>query len=164
MLFACVMAGLLLGYHLTVFVVVIFQHPMHLAVPMVLFLPSDIAKSVTLLLRYSPKFVMMSRLNVISNHSRRKYTGLQFVMMMSTLISILGNNCHQHALFDTCVFNSLAPSNKLSTLSAAFCKHEQEKHWPYEEGFKKWNMAVIPLWFSQLQVEWEKLLLSCINI
>jgi len=39
----------------------------------------------------------------------------------------------QDAFFDARVFNSLAPSNRLTTLSAAYCKHEQEKRRTYEE-------------------------------
>jgi len=39
----------------------------------------------------------------------------------------------QNAFFDVRVFNSLAPSNRSTTLSAAYCKHEQEKRRAYEE-------------------------------
>jgi len=69
---------------------------------------------------------------------------------------------HQHAFFYLHLFNSLAPSNKSSTLSAAYHKHDQEKHCAYEE--EKWSMTVLLPWFFQLLVEWEKLLLLCTNV
>jgi len=132
------MVGFLLGFHLTVFVVVIFQHLMHLIAPMVFFLPSDITTSVTLLHHFFLKFVMMLRLNIIINHFLERIldTRLQFVMIMPVLIATLlvfGGNCHQHAFFDVCVFNSFAPSYRWSTLSATYCKREQEKCRAYEE-------------------------------
>ena len=125
------MAGLLLGYHLTVFVAVIFQRLMHLAAPPTI-------RHNNIQHRFFPKLVMTSRLNIISNHLPERIlgTGLQFVMIMPALISVLlvlGGNHHQHAFFDVCMLNSLAPS----TLGATYCRHEQEKHRAYKERVRK---------------------------
>jgi len=43
----------------------------------------------------------------------------------------------QNAFFDVRVFNSLAPSNRSTTLSAAYRKHEQEKRRAYEERVRE---------------------------
>ena len=61
---------------------------------------------------------------------------LPFVMMIPILIvvllvfGVLNINTH---FFDVRIFNSLAPSNRSSTLRATYCKHEQEKCRVYEE-------------------------------
>ena len=75
------MVGLLLGFHLTVFVVVT-PHA---------FSPSSLTTSVTLLHHFCLKLVMMLTLNIIFSHflGRILGTGLQFVMMIPILISVL---------------------------------------------------------------------------
>jgi len=88
---ACGMVGHLLGYHLTVFVVVIFQFPTRLAAVTVHSPPSEITTSVILLLLSCLRFVMMLRLNLLFNHLQAKLLGirLQFVKMIPILISVL---------------------------------------------------------------------------
>jgi len=55
----------------------------------------------------------------------------------------------QNAFFDVCVFNSLAPSNRSTTLSAAYRKHEQEKRRAYEERVREVEHGCFtPLVFS----------------
>ena len=55
----------------------------------------------------------------------------------------------QHAYFDVRVFNSLAPSNMSSTLTAAYRRHEQEKRRAYEERVRELEHGCFtPLVFS----------------
>jgi len=69
----------------------------------------------------------MLRLNLTSSHSQVKNLdiGLQRVMMMLILIFVLlaqfgvATRQQNAAFFDIGVFNSLAPSNRSTTLSAA---------------------------------------------
>ena len=67
MLFVCVMAGLLLIYHPTVFVAKPFLSIMHLAVHMVLFPSSAITMFVISLRNYFQEFAMMFKLNHTSS-------------------------------------------------------------------------------------------------
>ena len=67
MLFVCVMAGLLLIYHPTVFVAKPFLSIMHLAVHTVLFPSSAITMFVISLRNYFQKFAMMFKLNHTSS-------------------------------------------------------------------------------------------------
>ena len=105
-------AGYLLSYHHTVFVVAIFLFHMHLAALTMPFPPSDIITSVILLLHLCLRFAMMLRLNLFSNHLRVRLldTKLPFVMMMPALIFVLQffgvATQHQHAFFDVRIFNS----------------------------------------------------------
>ena len=73
---------------------------------------------------------------------------------------------HQHAFFDVRVSNSLAPSNKSSSLSATYRRPGMNKrsaeHMRKELG--RLSMAALPLWCSQLRVEWGKLLLLLTSI
>ena len=56
---------------------------------------------------------------------------------------------HQHAFFDVRVFNSLAPSNRSSSLSATYRRHEQEKRHAYEERVREVEHGCFtPLVFS----------------
>ena len=56
---------------------------------------------------------------------------------------------HQHAFFDVRVFNSLAPSNRSSSLSATYRRHEQEKRRAYEERVREVEHGCFtPLVFS----------------
>ena len=55
----------------------------------------------------------------------------------------------QHTYFDVRVFNSLAPSNTSSTLTAAYRRHEQEKRHAYEERVREVEHGCFtPLVFS----------------
>jgi len=57
-------------------------------------------------------------------------------------------DCFQHVFLCTCL-NSLAPPNMSSTLTAAYCRHEQEKHRAYEERVQEVEHGCFtPLVFS----------------
>jgi len=60
---------------------------------------------------------------------------------------------HQHVFLDVRVFNSLAPSNKPSTLSATYHKHQQEKRHAYEERVQEVEHGCFTT--LQLLVEWD---------
>ena len=76
---------------------------------------------------------------------------------VAIILPFLGTR-HQHTFFDICVFNPLAPSNRSSTLSTAYRKHEQEKRHAYEESFwvQRWiiqtfgkdGKGVVKIWAS----------------
>jgi len=63
----------------------------------------------------------------------------------------------QNVFFDVCIFNSLAPSNRSTTLSAAYRKHEQEKHHAHERVHEVEHGCFTPLVFLH-QIEWVRLL------
>ena len=63
------------------------------------------------------------------------------------------------------VFNCFPASNRSSTLSTAFRKHELEKCRAYEERIREVEHGgVLPPLFFPLQVAWERLLPPLINI
>ena len=148
------MAGHVLGYHHTVFVVAIFPFHIHLAALTVPFLSFDIIKSVISLLHSCLRFAMMLRLNLFFNHLRAKLldTKLPFVKMIPIFISVLlvfgVLDINMHFL----TFLSLIPwplLTGLQKMSATYCKYEQEKHRAYEERVREVEHGCfIPLVFS----------------
>ena len=81
------------------------------------------------------RVVMMLRLNLFFNHLRVKLLDKKTADDACVDICAAGfwGTRHQHAFFDIRVFNSLAPSNRSSTLGSTYRKHEQEKRRTYEE-------------------------------
>ena len=71
---------------------------------------------------------------------------------------------HHHTFFDVRVFNCFAASNRSSTLSTAFRKHELEKRRAYEERIREVEHGSLPPLFFPLQVTWEGLPPPLINI
>lgn len=57
--------------------------------------------------------------------------------------------CHNHSIFDVCVFTDFAESNQSTSLATTFCKYEGEKCCAYEECVQEVERgSFTPLVFS----------------
>ena len=103
----------------------------------------------------------MLKLNITSNHLlKRIFPTVCDDNACLTVLLVFRSNCHQH---DFLMF-VLVASNKSSTLSVVYHKHEQEKRHAFMKRVWEVEHDCFMLWFSQHKLEWRKLPLLYTNV